>query len=668
MGDKDTPPLPAGYTLDQDAPPLPQGYTLDSAPAQKLTREQVVSALPGATDALVNDIIANPEKFQGVLPANFFSKSSQVENPGTVAQYEHGLGKETGAEHAASSVLKGAGLPTSISDIPDWMRHFVGQEKGQPFKLGSIQDIQAAKAVKDFIDNPNEETATRAVPFFGPVSAEAASDVRNGDYTGAAGKLTGFFGALRGAQEIQPAAQAMKKQPAMAANASIPKSEPEPKYAYRTRDVGEQGVPSDSHAQATSSLDQAQSYLDSRGDLTGKPQEIVRIDLNKAGKYSEQQHPDGPTWYKFGGPLPESAVEVIHSPEQGPMQPAGAPAPASVPATATPSAAAPARTSLGVGAAMKAAQDAVQPIDPVSAITRALKPGTNVTNWESSVKSALSDLNEASGGAPVNLQNLPSLIKTAKQSIWKQIESITGAHGAETVDGNQIADAMKDSLSKRFRAQNPEAAARIDATADTYRRNISMADAEEFLQDANNELHSYYAKNKVAQNVAKGDPAVGHVVAEADALRKAMADKLNELTETGGQDVKDLKRRYGALSTLEEPALKRQNVWNRQQPDSLQEQLNFAQGAAKIGKALGNAKVGDALEGAGQMAVSKFLKQRGDPNWLINHAFEQIRTPASSPSGPSSPVLASLPPGVAQLLTASGLRFNPQSGRIEQAQ
>ncbi len=87
-----------------------------------------------------------------------------------------------------------------------------------------------------------------------------------------------------------------------------------PQYVYRSRDVGEQGVPSQSHSQATVSKQEAERYLASRGNTTGREQELVRIDLSKLppDSYERKPGPNGNDWIKFTRDLPESAVERVH--------------------------------------------------------------------------------------------------------------------------------------------------------------------------------------------------------------------------------------------------------------------------------------------------------------------------------------------------------------------
>jgi hypothetical protein len=91
-----------------------------------------------------------------------------------------------------------------------------------------------------------------------------------------------------------------------------------PKYAYRLRDVGEEGLPisSGSHAQATVSEQEARSYMESRGKATGNPQELVRINLRSLdpSSFELKPGPNGNPWVKFTRPLPEDAIERVQEP------------------------------------------------------------------------------------------------------------------------------------------------------------------------------------------------------------------------------------------------------------------------------------------------------------------------------------------------------------------
>ena len=88
--------------------------------------------------------------------------------------------------------------------------------------------------------------------------------------------------------------------------------------AYRARSVGEEGIPyrAESHAQATASQPQAESYLGPREEQTGEPQELIGIDLSQSPAFSAREGPGGANWYKFHGDVPESAVTRIARPNE----------------------------------------------------------------------------------------------------------------------------------------------------------------------------------------------------------------------------------------------------------------------------------------------------------------------------------------------------------------
>jgi hypothetical protein len=91
-----------------------------------------------------------------------------------------------------------------------------------------------------------------------------------------------------------------------------------PKYAYRLRNAGEQGIPvKNEHAQASISKDEILPYAAHRST---EPQELVRVDLNKLSPedYEVKPGPNGHGWVRFKKEVPEDAVvkDQDVSPEQ----------------------------------------------------------------------------------------------------------------------------------------------------------------------------------------------------------------------------------------------------------------------------------------------------------------------------------------------------------------
>jgi hypothetical protein len=263
--------------------------------------------------------------------------------------------------------------------------------------------------------------------------------------------------------------------------------------------------------------------------------------------------------------------------------------------------------------------------DVEAAFMKALKPTANNTSFKEAIKLSaplLSDTEQSIGQPVKNLTDLLHVVRTAKQRVWATVQEHLGSNKNLTIDGNKVADAMVSAIDTRFRVQNPAAADRIIATAETYRRPLPVQEAESFLESANTDLHNFYAKSGFKQRADVRNPEIGHVVREAEALRNALNEKISSAT---GKDFGLLKKQYGALTNFEETTAKRVNVSERQNPDSLAEQIATAQAVGKVGKSILNRNFGDALEGVGQYAASRIVKTRNTSDSLIETAFNQLR-------------------------------------------
>jgi hypothetical protein len=289
-----------------------------------------------------------------------------------------------------------------------------------------------------------------------------------------------------------------------------------------------------------------------------------------------------------------------------------------------------AKTALNVGRRMAGLPEA--PLSPEQAATKALKPRNSIQQWKQTLGSALPDARAAADQLKIDpstmtLDDAMTSVTTAKKGVWSEYQKLLGPNADATIDGNKVADAMEATITKRFEEQNPQAAEAIREKAAKYRRTLSLSDAEDYMQDVNNELTSYYAKHKVNQRVASRDSATGNVVAEGNALRNALTSKLSELT---GQDAAAIRKRYGALTTLEDVIQRRQNVFERQQPDSLNEQVSKVRAAGKIARGVVTSPMllkgslfplGDIAEGVRDLAAARSIKKNNDTNSLIQRAF-----------------------------------------------
>jgi hypothetical protein len=349
-------------------------------------------------------------------------------------------------------------------------------------------------------------------------------------------------------------------------------------------------------------------------------------------------------------------VRAFRAPVRAPAAAASAgPTGSATPEQAAATGAAPSRA-VAPGAAEAPAQTAGMPTQiartlgisdppPNQLLTKAIKPIASNTGWDAAIAKAAPDMKavEADLGRPISgVDDALEAVSLAKKGIWNQYaaklqaakEAFPDAPSMSTIDGNEVADAMMNSIDKRTQLQRPDLVERIQKVADTYRRPMGLDEAEDFLQSTNNDLHNYYAKNKVGRQVAQGDPEMGSTVAEGDQLRDSLYSTLDNLTGPGAAD---LKQRYGALSNVENELLRRKNVAARQQPDSLAEQLGMARAYGKIAVGVARLSPSSLLEGTQSLAAAKWLKTRGTTDAMISRAFQALGTQATpaAPQGPS---------------------------------
>jgi hypothetical protein len=160
---------------------------------------------------------------------------------------------------------------------------------------------------------------------------------------------------------------------------------------------------------------------------------------------------------------------------------------------------------------------------------------------------------------------------------------------------------------------------------------MDVNEAEDFIQSNNKELAGYYAKNKVSQQAAEADPEIAAKVAEGNALRSALYDKIDSLA---GPGVSQLKQAYGAVNNVQKEMMGQALVYARKAPLSLGEQQGYLGAGIKL-------ITGDVIGAAKDVAVRRFLSDVNDKNSMISRSFEQT-DPAQPFPGVVSPRLAGL--------------------------
>lgn len=114
------------------------------------------------------------------------------------------------------------------------------------------------------------------------------------------GNLQDFMGTTKAATETK----------APISETKAPVSETQPLNVFRSRSMGEKGIPynPESRAQATMSEAEGRRIMPNREDIEGKPQELIQTDLAKAPAFSVIPRGTSPSWIKFHAAIPEANV------------------------------------------------------------------------------------------------------------------------------------------------------------------------------------------------------------------------------------------------------------------------------------------------------------------------------------------------------------------------
>jgi hypothetical protein len=322
----------------------------------------------------------------------------------------------------------------------------------------------------------------------------------------------------------------------------------------------------------------------------------------------------------------------------------------------------------GIGGAVARVVRNTIPVESGTMMIQALKPRNTQTGFPDALKVALPEIKavEQQAGKPITtIEEFLDAAKAAKKQIWSQWEVAAGPKRAmgSVVNGDAIADGIVQSIPSRTLRQNPQAAAAIHQVADSYRGDLPLQDAEQLLKETNAELQAYYDKFPRARTQAEtSNPEIAHLLAEAKGLRAGINKTID--AEGEGAAARELKRRYGALSAVEDAAQRRSMVAARQQPESLSEQIGKVRAAGEYAKGLLRLSHGD-LMGAGNIAAARagsaaatFLKEQQTTDALIRRAMAgNIGLPAPIPQIQQPVIRGLLPPGVTRLgpATVGGL-------------
>jgi len=225
----------------------------------------------------------------------------------------------------------------------------------------------------------------------------------------------------------------------------------------------------------------------------------------------------------------------------------------------------------------------------------------------------------ATTGNPTSVNSLISTIKAAKMSTWdKFTNKLTQAQGSGAmIDGNNIAQSQLNSLPDAITGQiDPGIEKAITNTFDAYAgKKFTPQQIEARIEAINNDLGSKYAQmgKGVDYSAVARDPYIAPRLAEADALRQELYDTIDK-NSASPADAAQLKKQYGAMTSIQNIALRAQMRLSSRAPFSLSDTLNLPGAAADF-------LMGHPLSAIGRTAVNAMLKRANTPDALVSKAF-----------------------------------------------
>jgi hypothetical protein len=259
----------------------------------------------------------------------------------------------------------------------------------------------------------------------------------------------------------------------------------------------------------------------------------------------------------------------------------------------------------------------------VDAMTKALKPGgKKAKEFGTTISQVLPTLDAYTkelGTKITNIDELVNATKEIKKGVWDKFETQLGKTDT-LIDGNLIANNIAQSISERTRLQNPSLSQKIQDVAESYKGFIKPQQAEDFLQEINAELESFYSKDPSARMNALKNPNTAYLVKEAQGLREGL---YNAIDSVNGENVADVKKLYGHLSNFQDVAEKRAVVAGRQSPFNLAEQLSIPDALVAGGASLATNSFIPAVMGLGKVGLVKLLKEANSTDALITKSLQK---------------------------------------------
>jgi hypothetical protein len=221
----------------------------------------------------------------------------------------------------------------------------------------------------------------------------------------------------------------------------------------------------------------------------------------------------------------------------------------------------------------------------VEEMMKVAKPGKWDTDFTKNFLSVADRLNVESKVTPwKSLEDVADGALNQRNELWNtEIKPAIDKHKSNFLNATSIADDLRaKATNPTMQNFSPEGVQEIEKMADTFDRlgGISVGDIEDTLEHLNAKLtNEGWWKKNAAERVAAGK--VGDPLAVMDDAARLIREKLYDHLENAGEpEIRNLKKQYGALSSIEHDLRGQVNVQGRKVPLSLKDMVALVAAAA----------------------------------------------------------------------------------------
>ena len=257
-------------------------------------------------------------------------------------------------------------------------------------------------------------------------------------------------------------------------------------------------------------------------------------------------------------------------------------------------------------------------------ITKAIRPRARATGWEEAIESpgVQRAIAEYHAESPIkSMDEFKDAIPQIKDSLWNEkVQPALDRQGPRAVDMKPVGEQVRAAITPEMREFHPEKVQGLEDLATKLERARTVEEADRLQKYANAQLESYYNKYPTGRRSAF---ATNPETMEWELARRGVRDQLLKTLEDAGEtEVRDARKDYGNLTTIQKELERKVNVNARKSTMSLPRILGMISAVPTHG-------IGIV---AGELA-----HHFAQPDILLRQGIKRLNPPEAAPFTPPAP-------------------------------